>query len=41
MAALDTLAAYYVQQAHKERDKEKKKDYFSQVLLKLLTNLLV
>ena len=31
MVALDTLAAYYVQQARKEKDKELRKDYFAQV----------
>ena len=31
MAALDTLAAYYVQQARKEKDKERRKDFFAQV----------
>jgi hypothetical protein len=31
MAALDTLAAYYVQQARKEKEKEMRKDFFSQV----------
>lgn len=31
MAAFDTLAAYYVQQARKEKDKEMRKDFFSQV----------
>ena len=31
MAAFDTLAAYYVQQARKEKEKEKRKDYFAQV----------
>ena len=31
MAAFDTLAAYYVQQARKEKDKELRKDYFTQV----------
>ena len=29
MLALDTLAAYYVQQARKERDREKKKKHFA------------
>ena len=31
MAALDTLAAYYVQQARKEKNKELRKEYFAQV----------
>ncbi len=31
MSALDTLAAYYVQQARKEKDKELRKDFFAQV----------
>jgi len=29
--ALDTLAAYYVQLARKEKDREHKKEYFAQV----------
>ncbi|CAI9740736.1 polymerase-associated CTR9 homolog [Octopus vulgaris] len=33
MRALDTLAAYYVQQAHKEKNKEKKRDLFTQATL--------
>lgn len=33
MRALDTLAAYYVQQAHKESNKEKKRDIFTQATL--------
>ena len=33
MAAFDTLAAYYVQQARKEKEKELRKDYFAQVRL--------
>lgn len=31
MMALDTLAAYYVQQARQEKRREKRKDYFTQV----------
>ena len=31
MAALDTLAAYYVQQARREKSKEHKKESFAQV----------
>ena len=31
MAALDTLAAYYVQQARTEKSKELRKEYFAQV----------
>ena len=31
MVAFDTLAAYYVQMARKEKDKELRKDYFAQV----------
>ena len=31
MAALDTLAAYYVQQARTEKNKELRKEYFAQV----------
>jgi RNA polymerase-associated protein CTR9 len=30
MMALDTLAAYYVQQARQEKRREKRKDYFTQ-----------
>ena len=33
MRALDTLAAYYVQQAHKEKNKEKKRELFTQATL--------
>lgn len=33
MRALDTLAAYYVQQAHKEKNKERKKELFTQATL--------
>ncbi|XP_033095970.1 RNA polymerase-associated protein CTR9 homolog [Anneissia japonica] len=33
MTALDTLAAYYVQQARKEKNKERKKDLFTQATL--------
>jgi RNA polymerase-associated protein CTR9 len=33
MRALDTLAAYYVQQAHRESNKEKKRDIFTQATL--------
>ena len=31
MMALDTLAAYHVQQARSEKNREKRKDYFAQV----------
>ena len=31
MAALDTLATYYVQLARREKNKEKRKDFFAQV----------
>lgn len=31
MMALDTLAAYHVQQARREKNKERKKDHFAQV----------
>ena len=31
MAALDTLATYYVQLARKEKNKEHRKDFFAQV----------
>lgn len=31
MSALDTLAAYYVQQARKEKERDLKKEYFAQV----------
>ena len=31
MAALDTLAAYHVQQARQEKNREKRKDFFAQV----------
>ena len=31
MAALDTLAAHYVQQARKEKNKDLRKEYFAQV----------
>ena len=31
MAALDTLATYYVQLARREKNKETRKDYFAQV----------
>ena len=31
MTSLDTLAAYYVQLARKEKDRELKKEYFAQV----------
>lgn len=33
MRALDTLAAYYVQQAHKEKNKDKKRELFTQATL--------
>lgn len=33
MRALDTLAAYYVQKAHKEKNKDKKRDLFTQATL--------
>lgn len=32
MVCLDTLAAFYVQQARKERNKETKKELFTKVL---------
>ena len=32
MAALDTLAAHYVQLARREKSKDLKKEYFAQVL---------
>ena len=31
MVALDTLAAYHVQQARHEKNREKRKDFFAQV----------
>ena len=31
MAALDTLATYYVQLARREKNKERRKDFFAQV----------
>lgn len=31
MMALDTLAAYHVQQARQEKNREKRKDFFAQV----------
>lgn len=31
MMALDTLAAYHVQQARSEKNREKRKDFFAQV----------
>ena len=31
MTALDTLAAYHVQQARQEKNREKRKDFFAQV----------
>ena len=34
MVCLDTLAAYYVQEAKKEKNKEKKKELFTQVHLR-------
>lgn len=33
MAALDTLSAYYVQQANKEKDREKKRELFTKATL--------
>ena len=33
MRALDTLAAYYVQKAHKEKNKDKKRELFTQATL--------
>ena len=33
MRALDTLAAYYVQQAHKEKNKDRKREWFTQATL--------
>lgn len=33
MKALDTLAAYYVQTANKEKDKDKKRDLFTKATL--------
>lgn len=39
MMALDSLAAYYVGKAKKERDKEAKKEYFSKVSFKCFTKL--
>lgn len=33
MHALDTLAAYYVQQAHKEKNKDRKRELFTQATL--------
>ena len=33
MRAYDTLAAYYVQQAHKEKNKDLKRDLFTQATL--------
>ena len=33
MRALDTLAAYYVQQAHKEKNKDRKRELFTQSTL--------
>ena len=33
MCALDTLAAYYVQQAHKEKNKDLKKELFTKATL--------
>ena len=32
MTALDTLAAYHVQQARQEKNREKRKDFFAQVI---------
>ncbi len=34
MTSLDTLAAYYVQLARKEKEREHKKEYFAQVMTK-------
>ena len=39
MMALDSLAAYYVGKAKKERDKEAKKEYFSKVSFNCFTKL--
>ena len=39
MAALDTLATYYVQLARKEKNKEHRKDYFAQVYTHSALNL--
>lgn len=33
MRALDTLAAYYVQKGHKEKNKDKKRELFTQATL--------
>lgn len=33
MAAYDSLAAYYVQQAHREKNKERKRELFTQATL--------
>ena len=33
MTALDTLSAYYVQQANKEKDREKKREHFNKARL--------
>lgn len=33
MKALDTLAAYYVQKAHKEKNKDRKRELFTQATL--------
>lgn len=33
MRCLDTLAAYYVRRGHREKTKEKKRDYFTQATL--------
>lgn len=33
MTALDTLAAYHVQQARQEKNREKRKDFFAQVIM--------
>lgn len=33
MAAYDSLAAYYVQQAHQEKNKERKRELFTQATL--------
>ena len=35
MSALDTLAAYYVQQARKEKERDLKKEFFAQVSMDL------
>jgi hypothetical protein len=39
MTCLDTLAAYYVQEAKKEKNKEKKKEMFTKVEMTLSSRL--